>query len=138
LLAVLVSTWQLLGPASEYLINAYCEGLTDTFNSLVYFGILSEDDAQCFQLRGTVGWGCFALIAAAFLLAFLNTFVTRAVFQYQQDKADEDQREQGPLVVPDNMTQHIAATKEVEEVIARKDSSNTSSIHRHLSLAARE
>jgi hypothetical protein len=118
LIAVMVSAWQ-LGPTSEYLINGYCEGLTDTFSSLAYFGILSEDDAQCFRLRGNVEGGCFALIVAAFGLAFLNTFVTRAVFQYQQDNTDEDQREQGPLVVPANMTQHLAATMEVEEVIEK-------------------
>jgi hypothetical protein len=117
LVAVVASCWQ-IGPTSEYLINTYCEGLTDTFSSLVYYDILSEDDAQCFRLRGTVKEGCFILIVVAFLLAFINTFVTRAVFQYQRDK-DEEERRRYETPNPDAMTQRLSETVSVEEAIKK-------------------
>jgi hypothetical protein len=117
LLAVMVSAWQ-LGPTSEYLINSYCEDLKDTFSSLVFFGILSEEDAQCFRLRAAIEEGCFVLIAAAFLLVLLSTFVMKAVFQYQRDKAEEHHRETQPRD-PDATTQYLVATMEVEEVMEK-------------------
>jgi hypothetical protein len=113
LIAVMVSAWQ-LGPTSEYLINSYCEKLKGTFSSLVYYGIIKEEDAQCFKLSASLESGCFVLIAAAFLLAFLNIFVSKAVFQYQRDKLAEEKRLNEPTN-SDTMTQHFAETMKVEQ-----------------------
>ena len=111
LLSVLVSAWQ-LGPTSEYLINSYCENLTDTFSALVFFGIIREEDAQCFKLSASIEDGCFVLIAAAFLLAFFHTFVTKAVFQHQRDKAAEERRQNEQ---PDAKIQHLIDTMDVDK-----------------------
>ena len=113
-IAVMVAAWQ-LGPTSEFLVNEYCGGLTDTFSSLVYFGILKEEDAQCFKLEATIEFGSYILIACAFLLTFLNTFVPKAVFQYQCDKVADERRQMEPCGV-DVAAQHIADTMDVEKV----------------------
>lgn len=113
-IAVMVSAWQ-LGPTSEFLVNEYCTGLTETFSSLVYFGILKAEDAQCFKLSASIEVGCYILIAAAFLLAFVNTFVPKAVFQYQRDKLAEQRRLTEPADL-DEKTQLIADTMNVEQV----------------------
>ena len=86
LIAVILSAWQ-LGQASELLLNSYCDGLQETFATLAFYGILREEDAQCFKVRATISSGTYLLIVTAFALGFLNTFVTKAVFQYQHDKA---------------------------------------------------
>jgi hypothetical protein len=113
-IAVMISVWQ-LGPTSEFLINEYCAGLTDTLNSLAYYGILKAEDAQCFKLGATIEDGCYILIACAFLLAFLNTFVPKAVFQYQRDVLAEERRRTEPSG-PDERNQHIADIMNVEQV----------------------
>lgn len=84
LLAVIISSWQ-LGPTSEFMINSYCANLDGTFAALVKYGILEPDDAQCFQVRAGVEDATFILIAAAIVLALMNTFVQKAVRQYERD-----------------------------------------------------
>lgn len=117
LLAVLISVWQ-LGPTSDFLINSYCSNLTNTFSTLVYYGVLSEEDAQCFRLSGSIRDGCFVLIAAAFVLFFVHNFVTRATFQYQRDKVVQHREENsGPEL--DHVTQRMVETMEVEEVMEK-------------------
>ena len=113
-IAVMISAWQ-LGPTSEFLVNEYCTGLTDTFSSLVYFGILKDEDAQCFKLSASIEAGCYILIASAFLLAFINTFVPKAVFQYQRDKLEEQRRLTEPSDL-DEKTQLVADTMNVEQI----------------------
>jgi hypothetical protein len=56
---------------------------------LAYFGILKDEDAVCFNASSTILDGSFLLAAGAILLALLNTFVTKAVYQYSRDKQDE-------------------------------------------------
>lgn len=68
------------------MINAYCGGLSGTFAQLVYYGILKEEDAQCFRVNTSIGSGFFVLAAGAVLLALINTFVTKAVRQFIRDK----------------------------------------------------
>jgi hypothetical protein len=74
------------------MINSYCDSLKDTFAQLVYFGVLKEEDAQCFSVQSSVEGGSFMLAAGAVLLALMNTFVTKAVLQYFRDKDEEEKR----------------------------------------------
>jgi len=118
LIAVLVSAWQ-LGQVSEFLINRYCDGLEDTFSTLLYYGILREDDAQCFRVRAHVEAGTYILILSAFALAFLETFVMRALFQYQRDKAaEEDVGHQDDCGLDETTTQMIE-TMDVDETVEK-------------------
>ena len=84
LLALIVSAWQ-LGPISSFMINSYCDGLDDTFATLVYYGILKPVDAQCFRVQAEIQNGTFILIVASALLFLLHTFVVKAVNQYERD-----------------------------------------------------
>jgi hypothetical protein len=101
LLAVFVASWQ-LGPISEFMINSYCGSLKDTFAQLVYFGILEEDDAQCFSVRSSIEGGSLILAGGAVLLALINTFVTKAVLQYFRDRSAMERRLQEDV---ENMSQ---------------------------------
>lgn len=84
LVAVFVSSWQ-LGPVSQYMINAYCENLTETFAKAVHYGVLSKDDAQCFSVQLSIESGFFVLLGGAVILAVVATFVTKACVQYFRD-----------------------------------------------------
>ena len=75
-----------LGPVSEYIINAYCGGLSATFAQFVYYGILKAEDAQCFRVNTSAESGLFLLAAGSILLALLNSFVLKAVRQHNRDK----------------------------------------------------
>lgn len=86
-ISVVVATWQ-LGPISTFMINGYCRSFQETFNVLAYFGILAEDDAQCFRVDAKIESGSYILLLAAALLALLNTFVMNAVKQYFRDRDD--------------------------------------------------
>lgn len=74
-----------LGPISQYMINAYCESLKDFFAQAVAYGILRPEDAQCFSVQSSIESGFFYLAGGAAILALINTFVTKAVFQYFRD-----------------------------------------------------
>jgi hypothetical protein len=91
ILSVIVASWQ-LGPTSTYMLNSYCGSLDETFAQLVYYGIMKEEDAQCFKVSSGVEAGSFVLAAGAVLLALLSAFVMRAVFQYFRDKENEARR----------------------------------------------
>jgi Paraquat-inducible protein A len=93
LVSVVVASWQ-LGPVSVFMVNAYCGALDETFAQLVYYGIMKEEDAQCFQVTSKVETGAFVMAAGAVLLALLNTFIMRAVGQYFRDKENEARRGQ--------------------------------------------
>jgi hypothetical protein len=67
------------------MINSYCDGLTDTFATLVYYGVLDPTDAQCFQVKAGIESATYILIAAAVLLGVLHSFVVKAVAQYERD-----------------------------------------------------
>lgn len=86
-ISVVVATWQ-LGPLSQFMINGYCRNLEETFNVLTYFGILDQDDAQCFQVDAKIESGSYILLVAAALLSLLNTFVMNAAKQYFRDRDD--------------------------------------------------
>jgi len=84
LIAIFVASWQ-LGPVSQFMVNSYCDSLKDTFAQLVYYGILKEEDAQCFSVQSSIEDGSFILAAGAVLLALLNTVVNKAIVQYFRD-----------------------------------------------------
>eukprot|EP00529_Nitzschia_sp_RCC80_P017318 CAMPEP_0113479146 /NCGR_PEP_ID=MMETSP0014_2-20120614/21149_1 /TAXON_ID=2857 /ORGANISM="Nitzschia sp." /LENGTH=858 /DNA_ID=CAMNT_0000372415 /DNA_START=86 /DNA_END=2662 /DNA_ORIENTATION=+ /assembly_acc=CAM_ASM_000159 len=86
LIAIFVASWQ-LGPISQFMVNSYCDSLDGFFAQMVYFGLLKEEDAQCFSVQSSIESGSFILAAGAVLLALLNTFVTKAVRQYIHDKS---------------------------------------------------
>jgi len=81
LLSVVVTSWQ-LGPVSNFMINSYCNSLDDFFAQLVFYGILKEEDAQCFRVEAKVENASYLIAAGAVALALLNTFVIKAVVQY--------------------------------------------------------
>eukprot|EP00980_Cylindrotheca_fusiformis_P014865 scaffold4056_cov115-Cylindrotheca_fusiformis.AAC.9 len=91
LIAIFVASWQ-LGPVSEFMINSYCDSLKETFGKLVYYGLLKEEDAQCFSVKSSIESGSFFLAFGAVLLALLSTFVTKAVVQYLRDEGETEKR----------------------------------------------
>jgi hypothetical protein len=68
------------------MINAYCDNLQDLFAQAVHYGILREEDAQCFAVEASISPGFFFLAAAAIILALLNSFTAKAVYQYFRDR----------------------------------------------------
>ena len=74
-----------LGPVSDFMVNSYCQNLEDTFAQMVYYGVLKEEDAQCFGVTSRIGPNAFVLVTGAILLAFLNGFVCKAFAQYLYD-----------------------------------------------------
>merc|ERR1712154_136098 len=85
-LSIIITAWQLSG-VSEFMINAYCGELEDTLQSLAQFGIINPDDAQCFQVIGTVEVGSWLLVATSLILCLLNHFVGAAS---EQKSLDDD------------------------------------------------
>ena len=83
----LVHTRQ-LGPVSEFMINSYCDSLKDIFAQAVHYGVLKEEDAQCFRVQSSIEGGSYMLTLAALLLAFVNTFVIKATVQYFRNKSE--------------------------------------------------
>jgi hypothetical protein len=67
----------------------YCHEYQAILSRLAYFGLLNDKDAVCFNASSTILDGSYLLTAGAILLALLNTFVTKAVYQYFRDKQDE-------------------------------------------------
>ena len=75
-----------MGAVSEYILNDYCGSLSGPFAQMAYFGMLKEEDAQCLRVNTSAESGLFILAAGALLLSLLNTFVSKAVRQYDRDK----------------------------------------------------
>jgi hypothetical protein len=87
-LSAVVSAWQ-IGNISSFLVNDYCDSLKGSFATLVSYGFLSADDAQCFRVVAKVENGSYILIAASFLLIMLSLFVTRALAQCLREFDDK-------------------------------------------------
>jgi Paraquat-inducible protein A len=116
LIATIVAVWQ-LGPMSEFMINAYCGSLDSTFDLLVYYGILKENDAQCFRVDATLESAAYLLAAGALLLALLNTYVGNASKQYFRDVDNESFKE--TLVVPTTLLDSSHSTQRRSEGVGR-------------------
>jgi hypothetical protein len=83
-LSVVIAAWQ-LGGVSEYMINAYCESLENMFNTLSFYGILKESDAQCFRVNASVETATYLLVAASVVLSVASHFVMSASAQRERD-----------------------------------------------------
>ena len=60
-----------------------------TLNLLVYYGILQQNDAQCFALEASITAGAYLLVPITLGMSLLNTFVVKAYIQELRDKAEE-------------------------------------------------
>jgi hypothetical protein len=80
---------------------------------MVYYGILKEEDAQCFSVRSSVEPGSFVLAAGAVLLALVNTFVMKAIVQYFRDHDELEKR----AILDEENASHIEHSSEAEDVI---------------------
>lgn len=87
LIAIFVASWQ-LGPISSFMVNSYCGSLGDFFSEMVFYGILKNEDAQCFSVKSSIEGGFFVLTAGAILLSLVNSFVTKATKQYSSDQVE--------------------------------------------------
>jgi hypothetical protein len=76
---------------------------------MVYFGVLKEEDAQCFGVTSRIGFNAFVLVAGAILLTFLSSFVSKAVVQYLRDETQSKLRHKGKddftITFPDETSQ---------------------------------
>lgn len=91
IIAIFVASWQ-LGSISSFMVNSYCGSLDDFFSELVFYGILKNEDAQCFSVKSSIDEGFFILTVGAMLLALINAIVTKATKQYFLDQ-DEPNRQ---------------------------------------------
>lgn len=67
------------------MINPYCNSLKGFFSDMVYYGILKDEDAQCFKTDVQVKPTFYLLFSGAIVLALINSFVMKAVSQYFRD-----------------------------------------------------
>ncbi|CAB9514500.1 Paraquat-inducible protein A [Seminavis robusta] len=87
ILAVIIESWQ-LGSVSQLMLNQFCTSLDFTLNLLVYYGVLSQNDAQCFALEASIAGGSYLLVPLTAGLALLNTFVVKAHVQNLREKEE--------------------------------------------------
>lgn len=97
------------------MINSYCDSLKETFSQLVYYGLLKEEDAQCFSVKSSIEGGSFLLAFGALLLALLSTFVTKAAAQYLRDQGEAEKRLQDEEDSPSG-SDYTSRTDEDNEV----------------------
>jgi len=90
-LSILIAAWQ-LGGVSEYMINEYCGALESTFNSLSFYGLLKEEDAQCFRINVGVKTGTWLLVGGSLLLFALSNFISGAARQKRLDDNTPSER----------------------------------------------
>jgi len=92
-MAIFVGSWQ-LGPISSFMVNSYCGSLDSFFSELVFYGILKNEDGQCFSVKSSIEGGFFVLAVGAILLALINAFVSKATKQYFRDQDEPNRRSQ--------------------------------------------
>ena len=116
-IAIFVASWQ-LGPISSFMVNSYCGSLDGFFSELVFYGILKNEDAQCFSIKSSIEEGFFILAVGAILLALVNAFVTKATAQYcrDHDRPNKPNRTQ-------EQCSAIESVEEGQEVIVTENSS---------------
>jgi hypothetical protein len=93
ILSVAVAAWQ-LGGVSEFMINGFCGSLEDTFASLAYYGIIADEDAQCFRVNARVQGSLWVLLAAAIVLAIMSHFISKAASQQERDLDIKSEKEE--------------------------------------------
>jgi hypothetical protein len=67
------------------MINPYCDSLKGFFAEMVYYGLLKDEDAQCFRTDLKIEPTFYLLFTSAICLALINTFVMKSVAQYFRD-----------------------------------------------------
>ena len=77
IIASFLGMWQ-IGDVSESLVSSACDPLEETFASLAYFGILSDENARCFYANASMEVGSYVLLVASVMLAWLSNFVLTA------------------------------------------------------------
>lgn len=123
IISIVVATWQ-LGPISVFMINSYCSDLEETFDLLAYFGVLSNEDAQCFKVDASIESASYILAVAAVLLSLLNTFVVNATKQYFRDRDESITREEWK---GKHLTQSQSAVSQLSPVKSTKESQESES-----------
>lgn len=133
-LAIVITAWQ-IGDVSEFLLNAYCGSLGETFTSLSYFGILDNEDAQCFRVDATVETASWVLVAASLMLCVLNHFIRAASRQKKQDdNIPAKRRRHTDILLQSNLAQSSQGTEwattsgseDYEEEVAKSVTDGTS------------
>lgn len=67
------------------MINPYCKSFSGFFAELAYYGLIKEEDAQCFRTDVMVEPTFLFLVGAAIALALLNSFVMSSTSQFFHD-----------------------------------------------------
>lgn len=70
------------------MLNHFCTSLDFTLNLMVYYGILQQNDAQCFALEASITAGAYLLVPITLCMSLLNTFVVKAYVQELREKAE--------------------------------------------------
>ena len=117
-IAIFVASWQ-LGPISSFMVNSYCDSLDGFFSELVFYGILKNEDAQCFAVESSIEAGFFILAVGAILLTLMNAIVTKATKQYCRD-LDELKRQ---TQIQEHTTSKMECAEEGQEINANHSES---------------
>jgi len=117
-IAIFVASWQ-LGPISSFMVNSYCDSLDGFFSELVFYGILKNEDAQCFAVESSIEAGFFILAVGAILLTLMNAIVTKATKQYCRD-LDELKRQ---TQIQEHTTSRMECAEEEQEINANHSES---------------
>lgn len=118
-LSIIIAAWQ-LGGVSEFMLNAYCDPLKETFQSLAHFGILKDDDAQCFRVDATVETASWLLVAASLILCLLSHFIGAASRQKKMDDNTPSKKRRHTDRWPQSPTP-IESASEVDKMANSKD-----------------
>lgn len=70
------------------MLNHFCTSLDFTLNLMVYYGILEQNDAQCFALEASITAGAYLLVPITLCMALMNTFVVKAYIQQLREKEE--------------------------------------------------
>jgi len=60
-----------LGPISDFMFNSYCGALDGFFAQMAHYGIMKEEDTQCFSVQGYIEPGSVILAIGAVSILFL-------------------------------------------------------------------
>ena len=123
-LSVCIASWQ-LGGVSEYMINAYCDSLENLFNTLSFYGVLSESDAQCFRINAIVESATYLLVAASVSLSLANHFIMSASSQKRKDietpvqsrfHSDRWLTEKHTMSLDEDESSEVSSTRDVKKI----------------------
>jgi hypothetical protein len=93
LVALLIATWQ-IGGISEFFFNDLVGGSVDgVLGSMVYYGMLSPENAQMFYVVSKMECGAYVLLAGSLFLRLINKIIMLA---------EKQQREQVLREIRDN------------------------------------